>query len=411
MKIGLMAYHSACNFGATLQLFSTYQYLKKQGHQPIVINWIAEDLDSFYQRTTPKIQYTKQKEYRQAFWNETELCRNDSDIAMAIKKNKIEAVIIGSDAVAQHHPFWDRLVFPCRKIIALENYTSDTIFPNPFWATWTDFLDSQIPVVMMSAASQDSQYQYIPSKERRSMHKRLERFQYISVRDATTQKMFETITRKKIIPDVTPDPVFAFEQNAKDKIPTREYILNKYHLKEKYVLVSFVQAKRQRVNQEWLNELQTYIEADEYDCISLPFATSKSYGDLHKEIPLPLNPLEWYALIKYSAGYIGNNMHPIVVCLHNAVPFFCFDNYGTRHFNGLLCNSNTSKIKHILDKANLLEYRVPCNTLFHKVPSAKEIYRKIRNFDKTKSIEFSKFYLDRYNSMMNTIIDTITNYE
>lgn len=406
-----MAYHSACNFGATLQLFSTYQFLQKHGYQPIVINWVAEDLDAFYKRTTPRVQYNKQKEYRHSFWNETELCRNDKDVAMAIKKNNIEAVIIGSDAVAQHHPFLDRIVFPCRKIIALESYTSDTKFPNPFWATWTDLLDKQIPIIMMSAASQDSQYQYITCKERRSMQKRLQRFQYVSVRDTTTQKMFKFITRKGIIPDITPDPVFAFEQNAKDKIPTKEFILNKYQLKETYFLVSFVHPKRQRVSQKWLNELQAYIENDSYDCISLPFATSKSYGDLHKEIPLPLNPLEWYALIKYSAGYIGNNMHPIVVCLHNAVPFFCFDNYGTRHFNGLLCNSNTSKIKHILDKANLLQYRVPCNTIFHKVPSPKEVYKEIRNFDKTNSIEFAKFYLEKYNSMMNTIINIITNNE
>ena len=32
MKIGLLAYHSACNFGATLQLLSTYRYLLKAGY-------------------------------------------------------------------------------------------------------------------------------------------------------------------------------------------------------------------------------------------------------------------------------------------------------------------------------------------------------------------------------------------
>lgn len=39
-------------------------------------------------------------------------------------------------------------------------------------------------------------------------------------------------------------------------------------------------------------------------------------------ITTPLPPLDWYALIKYAKGYIGENMHPIVVALHNAVPCF-----------------------------------------------------------------------------------------
>ena len=48
MKIGLLAYHSACNMGATLQLLSSYGYWQKVGHEPVVINWIPQDLEDFY---------------------------------------------------------------------------------------------------------------------------------------------------------------------------------------------------------------------------------------------------------------------------------------------------------------------------------------------------------------------------
>ena len=44
MKIGLLAYHSVCNFGAMLQLLSTYMFLKNHGHEPMFINLVAKDL-------------------------------------------------------------------------------------------------------------------------------------------------------------------------------------------------------------------------------------------------------------------------------------------------------------------------------------------------------------------------------
>ena len=39
MNIGILAYHSACNYGANLQVLSTVGYLKRNGHNPIVINY------------------------------------------------------------------------------------------------------------------------------------------------------------------------------------------------------------------------------------------------------------------------------------------------------------------------------------------------------------------------------------
>ena len=52
MKIGLLAYHAACNFGAFLQLLSTVEYIKKQGDDPIVINWIPKDFRKDYENSS-----------------------------------------------------------------------------------------------------------------------------------------------------------------------------------------------------------------------------------------------------------------------------------------------------------------------------------------------------------------------
>lgn len=388
MKIGLLAYHAVCNFGAMLQLLSTYMFLKNHGHEPVIINWVAKDLENYYAQNTPISQIENQLKLRLQLWKETALCRTIKDVANIISNEQIDAVIIGSDAVAQHHPLFERIVFPCRNIIAINSVTSDVVFPNPFWGIWTDYLDKPVPVALMSAASQDSKYKYISKKLRKQMKERIMAFSYVSVRDVDTQKMFSFITEGQCCPSVTPDPVFAFNQNAVSLVPSKEELMKKYGLSGKYMLISFKNEKRCNVSQTWLNKFQDIAKHHGIQCVSLPFSTSLSAGELESEIALPLNPIDWYALLKYSCGYIGNNMHPIVVCIHNTVPFFSFDNYGTKHANGLFCDSSTSKIRHILKVANLLDCRIASNSLFRRTPSPEHVFNKLQTFDKAKCKKF-----------------------
>lgn len=407
MKIGLLAYHAVCNFGAMLQLLSTYMFLKNHGHEPVIINWVAKDLENYYAQNTPISQIENQLKLRLQLWKETALCRTIKDVANIISNEQIDAVIIGSDAVAQHHPLFERIVFPCRNIIAINSVTSDVVFPNPFWGIWTDYLDKPVPVALLSAASQDSKYKYISKKLRKQMKERIMAFSYVSVRDVDTQKMFSFITEGQCCPSVTPDPVFAFNQNAASLVPSKEELMKKYGLSGKYMLISFKNEKRCNVSQTWLNKFQDIAKHHGIQCVSLPFSTSLSAGELESEIALPLNPIDWYALLKYSCGYIGNNMHPIVVCIHNTVPFFSFDNYGTKHANGLFCDSSTSKIRHILKVANLLDCRIASNSLFRRTPSPEHVFNKLQTFDKAKCKNFAQGYLNKYNEMMTKILERL----
>ena len=53
MRIGVLAYHSACNYGANLQVLSTLGYLRHKGYEPFVINYEAQDFIDFYRKRTP----------------------------------------------------------------------------------------------------------------------------------------------------------------------------------------------------------------------------------------------------------------------------------------------------------------------------------------------------------------------
>lgn len=409
MKIGLLAYHSACNFGATLQLLSTYMYLINHQHQPIIINWVPDDLDRLYFSTTPSSQYNFQKHLRQSLWQETRHCRTSEDVSEVISQEGIEAVIIGSDAVAQHHPWLESIVFPCKTIVGFRKYTSDMVFPNPFWANWLTMLKRPIPIAFMSVSNQDSAFKLIPRKVRSRMGEQIRHFAYVSVRDDWTRQMFLHLTKGQYNPAITPDPVFAFNQNAAKLLPSKESLLNRFHLPEKYLLMSFLPSAFQSQTavsslQEWLNRFISIAESKGLACVSLPFSQCAGIGTSSHTIQHPLNPIDWYALIKHSCGYVGNNMHPIIVSLHNSVPFFSFDNYGTSHLNGLYVDESTSKIKHILDTANMADYRISCTSRHFKAPTPEKVHQLLDGFNKEKCSEFANMQLNKYNLMMDSIM-------
>ena len=48
MKIGIVTFNSAHNYGAVLQAWALQEYLKSEGHDPSVINYRIFDIDKLY---------------------------------------------------------------------------------------------------------------------------------------------------------------------------------------------------------------------------------------------------------------------------------------------------------------------------------------------------------------------------
>ncbi|MBN1601402.1 MAG: polysaccharide pyruvyl transferase family protein [Chitinispirillaceae bacterium] len=402
MKIGILTYHNVANFGANLQLLSTVNYLKQSGYVPLVINWYLDELEEMYKRLTPQIQLEMHKSYRDKNLPISKMCKKSQDIADIIEDENIEGLIIGSDAVAQHHPLISRIVFRSKKIVAVKKVTPDIMYSNLFWGNFVPLLRKKIPMAMMSVSSQDSAYRLINKSLRSRMFQSISNFNFISVRDDWTQKMFKFISDGKIIPSITPDPVFAFNHNVTAEQLTKKFILNKFNLRDDYILLSFRNSKA--VNNEWVNNFELLAKKKGYDCAALPFPQGILFSNnLKKQINLPLDPLEWYALIKYSKGYIGHNMHPIVISLHNAVPFFCFDNWGTVKFNYIV-NEKTSKTYHLLSEAGFLDYRITNIGRLQKIPTPQFVFDKIMSFDTVKAQNFSQLYFKNYTIMMKNIL-------
>lgn len=402
MRIGIITYYRVANFGANLQAVSTYRCLERAGHTPIFIHYMSRQLyaatDGFYE-SDPQIK-AHLDFVDSIITRQTETCFTADDINHAIEKHAIEAIIIGSDAVLQHHPLRSRVHLYGRRLIRIriDKVNDERLFPNLFWGFG---INTGIKKAFMSVSSQNSQYQYFTSKLRQRMAEALNAFSYISVRDTWTQKMVHAITGHDV--PLTPDPVFASNQNAGDLIPDREQTLRKFNLPEKYVLISFINV---RVPDEVIFALKEQF-AGVADCVALPSPLGIRFTHNYDyEIPMPLSSTDWYALIKYSCGYIGNNMHPIVIALHNGVPCFSIDNYSNYDFWRRPKNDGSSKIEDLLRRFNLSEnHIVPYKD--NTKGLEKRIYDCITNFPKEDVMRQSEQMYTGYEQMMQDILKTI----
>ena len=137
--------------------------------------------------------------------------------------------------------------------------------------------------------------------------------------------------------------------------------------------------------------------------VSLPYPQEENRIEVDMNIPLPLDPIEWYNIIKHSTGYIGNNMHPVVVSMHNAVPFFSFDYYADYSRFSRKVNLEFSKIYDLLNHTELLDNYVNVQTRGFRFPEPELVFERVHSFDKEKAKRIANTQLEAYRELMATI--------
>ena len=333
--------------------------------------------------------------------NQSENLYNSDDVVAAIDKYHIDAIIIGSDAVVQHHPLLSRIHRGRRKPFYISHPAPERMFPNPFWGCG---FDDKIPTVMMSVSSQNSKYSQFSKSLKSRMFKTLNNMKYISVRDTWTLNMMKAIGVNHDV-KVTPDPVFAFNYNAGHLVPSEDDIRKRFSLPKDYVLVSL---HSQSLTLKTLDELKSMFKAVGKTCVAVPMPGGVRYQHhFDYEIKVPLSSIDWYALIKYASGYVGSNMHPIIVSLHNAVPCFSIDHWGTKDFFNRTVRDGSSKVEHIMGVFGLKNYVKPIDNDICYV-EASVIVDAIQKFpcEHVRKVALDKY--DEYQKMMGEIMNKIT---
>ena len=395
MKIGLLTYHAASNFGAQLQTLSTVKYFQNLNYEIIVINWQPVGLTEYYKKGVREDQRKMHEEFIKRYLPVSRLCKTSDDIKQVIAQENIEAIIIGSDAVFSYIPFLRRLHLSRKTFIGISHPTEDHLFPNRCWG---DFLsgNNRIKLFAMSASAQYFDIEKCFPWTKKNIAKALERFTCITVRDRWTQSVIHGLTNNT--PDITPDPVFAFNDNLQLEYHPED-IYEKFNLSEKYVLLSYCSLIYEA---SWYDKLYAILRENGYRVVSLPMPEGNISIKSDIEIKLPLDPLDWYNIIRYSAGYIGQRMHPMIVAFHNLVPFVSFDHYAYKKGKNQLFSS---KIYDLLDRAGLLSNYI--NIASPDEISPENVYEALHNFDRKAATTFVSTYKSSYDKMMNKIISLL----
>jgi hypothetical protein len=407
MNIGILTYHCGPNFGCNLQAISTIGYLKRMGHKPIVLHWYPEDLEKMYDRRIPLEQLQCHRDFVKNAMPITRLCRTEEELVGVINDSNLDAIIVGSDALFKYIPKACRTRFSFRQMkkVHIDPLSCEDLLDNPFWGGFVPKLKKRIPVAAFSVSSQNCPYQQMDTDEMDTIGGYMKNFSSITVRDEWTSGMVKALTDFNNIP-ITPDPVFSFNQNCYLDIPSKEEIMEKFGLRDRYLLLSF---SDWHIRESYIKSLADEINNKGYQPVALPMPEGLFDGGVAKKIHLPLSPLDWYALIRYSSGYIGERMHPIVVCLHNSVPFFCFDGYGTvsRYMCGVIrkFSINSSKTYLILQRSGFTKQLFS----YHGhvlMPSSKGVVESVLKFDKDKCSKFSDYYQKQYEKGMKLVLNS-----
>lgn len=408
MKIAVLTYHSVPNFGAQLQTISTVGYLKKMGHEPIVLNWYPEELEKMYDKRIPALQVDIHNKFMYENIPVTKLCRTDRELATMIDELEVDAIFEGSDALFKYIPKKKRTYVSKKKLkwVHVVMTPVDRLEDNCFFGSYYKYLKKRIPLVGFSISSQNCPYQLMDEEECCLMSKSIHLFKTLTVRDSWTQKMVLSMNPERKEIKITPDPVFSFNSNCYIDIPSKQDILTKFKLPENYVLLSF---RTNYIRKSYFNELSSELQNRGLVPVAFPMPEGLKDFGLERKVDIPLSPIDWYALIIHSKGYIGERMHPIVVCLHNSIPFYCFDEYGISKRKYLFFHSynmSSSKTYHILHKAGLDKFMCSYKDKSTML-SPCDVVRTFMEFDRGTCNTFATLYENAYKEGMDYILSQL----
>jgi hypothetical protein len=312
MKIFILTHHWQPNFGANLQVTSTFHYLKKMGHEVTVLNYRPLLTERGYCKKILKEQIECHDKHCVEMLMQSEVLRNENDLTEYCESNRCDVLILGSDAM-----------FRVRND---KNAPENCRFPNPFWLQWCSRLSQRPRVGVLAASSMGTYYRFLPKAQKRDVARYLCEFDYVSVRDRWTKNMVNHITQGILSPDLCPDPVCLLN----DVIDLPESVCQEPRsVSDPYILLSF---SPKYLAKNWIHKFVEIAHSKNLYVFSLPMPETTVQLPVDRILPLPMSPLEWYAWIKYSNGVISYRFHPIACSIFNSVPFISLDNSGPMYF-------------------------------------------------------------------------------
>lgn len=192
MKIGILTFHNAYNYGAVLQTYATQELVKSLGHEVVVIDYHNKKVDWAYERRKFHIRgflrstyrcplyilekyffWRRRKAYNAFFKHNINLSGKRYDEGMALSLDTYDVVLIGSDQL------WNKKI----------TGGLDRVY----WGQFATLPDTRIVAwsVCMNSIS-------LNAEETKRVRDYLRSFYAISVREESLQTFLKSLTEKEI---------------------------------------------------------------------------------------------------------------------------------------------------------------------------------------------------------------------
>lgn len=217
MKLGILTFHSAHNYGAILQCFGLQEYLKSLGHEVYVIDYRPQYLTRGYQKHSrqdwicaspkltlkkllnePKFYASRGRRYNN-FKQFIESKLNLYPYTPGMDYSEFDAIFLGSDQI------WEAPI-------------TGGMFDDVFFG-----VGAKCKVISYAASNKTKQ---LTESEINYYRKQLPHFSGIGVREITLQKLLSSIINKPIVLNV--DPTLLAGKLLKDGIEDKRLINEKY---------------------------------------------------------------------------------------------------------------------------------------------------------------------------------------
>lgn len=320
MKIGVLTYHRSHNYGAFLQAYSLVHKLNSMEDVTCeLINYNLKKEDTVYKKKKWKrplyfFQFLKQDQMFEKAQNSKmlsgPLLLDDDYIAILQMANeRYDVVVVGSDEI------WR---------IASRG------FPNAYW------LPGKYKFIKMSyAASGRNPRSRLTTDVQELMKKLYDDFEYIGVRDNTTQEQIQGVVNKiKVVRNC--DPVFFYDQ-YKSKKKLRIEICNKYGLNPNKKIIGIFYDRPLLIS-----KLRKLLNDKRYQfvCITRPM------WNANKNL-CSLTPFEWVDFIGGCDFLLTSYFHGMLFAVNQNTPFVVIDRRARKN------SLDTSKLYDFLHYSKL----------------------------------------------------------
>ena len=334
MRIGILTFHAAHNYGAVLQCYSLQEYLKSLGHDVSVIDYQNKRLLTVYQRfsleriikknpvkmikniITEILIYQKRKQRYNAF---QEFISNNikTEPVESITKLPFDIIFIGSDQV------W--------------NYKLTYGFDSYYWG---DFVRPSHTILASYAASMQDNW---PESKDEIISSKLKNFDFVSVRELSLAQKLQMLSPSKKVYHVV-DPTLLLPASMWN------CIANKSKVNKPYVLFYQVdvnplarQIAQAIANREGLQLL----------------VISANIQNENDNVAISASPADFLSLIKESAMVVSASFHATVFSILFKKNFYSIKGHGKNaRINSLLssCGLNNRIIDHIPNEIIPVDY-------------------------------------------------------